>query len=185
MNFNLNEMVNIIEIKNFLQPIELDLFKILKGYNGQLNVCGYATTILTPLLKKKFSKENIMIGYALLKTEKIENVLHHYFTEINGIYVDATYGQFDESFNNQIKVDYLFNFPKIFLKLDRDDKDAFVREGNNLFGKENFFYYFGQTTVSLVKNSNAVYPPCFDEFKGKNINYTFNAIKKLEQILKI
>lgn len=169
------------EVKRKIKIIQPDLLNEMDYFTNSQRFGGYSTSILTPILKKQFPQEEVKVGFAVNLTDRINESRHHFFTRVNGIYVDAAFGQFDESYIGEIKVDEISNLPKEFLLFDDKDPQMFINQAIDRFGKKTFDNKYGPIVYSLITNPDNSFIPFYDQLDKRTIKYTNELIKELEK----
>ncbi|GEM_PF-5221508 len=160
-------------VREILTPIKDELFETILWYNGTLESCGYAASIITKLLQGELPSDQVRIGYGYKGSEY--NLRYHYWTEVNDqVFVDATYGQYDPRRSRAILIEDLASMSEFDLtRFDRKKPEEF---------SPIIVEYCGRRTIEgLITKPDEPFIPGFQFIWGQNKrDYTLQAIERLE-----
>ncbi len=163
-----------------LDPIHQDLFDCLAGYGSGLRVCGYAASILTAVLQKKFPQEAVRIGFGLKSLAQYG--LYHFFTEISEkIIVDATFGQYEPWAKERVVIFDLNDFVSFGVtRFDRSNPTDFLSKVHSSRVPDLAIH---KTTEELVQKPEEPFIPGYTLWASERRDYTLGVIAKLEEKL--
>jgi len=162
-----------IELKELLAqlmtPIAEELHASLLGYGRNLNFCGFAAGILVDLLRRHLPNHKVKLGYG----KQANRGMQHYWAEVDDVFIDAAYGQFNYRNARQILIGDIQNMKE--LKITRFDPEGDLEEQRSTFHEK--------LVDAFAQASDGVRVPGFPDIDHGEEEYTVRIVRELSSRL--